>query len=271
MEPLSASIITYNSERTLPACLDSVRWVDEVVILDSYSTDTTLEIARSHGCRVRQQRFLGYGRQRQVGWEMATHRWVLVLDSDEVVSPELQREIQELRGRGLTAAGYRIPRLEQLYWRMAHPRAHVTYFLRLFDRTKARMTDTPVHAVPTVEGRVERLKHPIRHYSKADIHAKVDTANNYSTDLVLDRVARGRGGNPWICVYYPPLYFLRSFVLHRQFLNGWAGFFASVLSAVYVFLKYAKVYEHRCVQRHGNRLLPDRVPLLDRRRDRRPA
>jgi glycosyltransferase involved in cell wall biosynthesis len=271
MQPISASIITYNSERTLGACLDSVSWADEIVVLDSGSTDSTLEIARSRNCVVRQQKFLGYGRQRQTGWEMAQHRWVLVLDSDEVVSPGLAQEIQELRRRGLEYDGYRIPRLEQLYWRMASRYAHVTFFLRLFDRTKARMTDSPIHAVPVVEGTIGRLQHPIRHYSKADIHGRVDTANNYSTDLVLDRVARGKGRSPWICIFYPPFYFLRSYVLHRQFLNGWAGFFASALSAMYVFLKYAKVYEHRCIQRHGNRLLPDPIPSLDRRRDRRPA
>lgn len=271
MEPLSASILTYNSERTLPFCLESVRWVDEIVVLDSFSTDATVEIAKRYGCRVEQQAFLGYGPQRQRGWELARHRWVLVLDSDEVVSRELQAEIGELRRNGLTADGYDIPRLEQLYWRMATPRMHRTRFLRLFDRTRAHMGDKPVHAAPVVEGRIGHLRHPILHYSKADIHGRVDTANNYSTDLVEDRLSRRGAQGPWLMVAYPPFYFLRAFFLHRHFLNGWAGFIASVMSAFYAFLKCAKAYEHRQLQNYGNRLLPDPIPPLDRRKDRRPA
>ena len=191
--------------------------------------------------------------------------------ADEVLSPGLQREIQALRRDGMRADGYAIPRQEQIYWKMASGRTHLTHFLRLFDRTKARMSDKPVHAVPIVEGSVQRLKNVLRHYSKADIHGRVQTANDYSTDLVRDRVRRQRGGSPWMCVVYPPVYFFRNYVLHRHFLNGWAGFIASVLSAFYVFLKCAKVYEYRQIQKHGNSLLPDPVPLLDRMRDRKPA
>ena len=271
MERLSASILTYNSERTLPFCLESVNWVDEIVILDSFSSDSTLDIARRHGCRIQQKEFAGYGPQRQAGWEMASNRWVLVLDSDEVVSPGLREEIQGLMRDGTKADGYIIPRQEQFYWRMASERMHLTRFLRLFDRTKARMSDKPVHAAPIVDGTVKRLQNPLRHYSKADIHGRVDTANNYSTDLLEDRVRRRRGANPWQCVFYPPLYFFRNYVLHRHFLNGWAGFIASVVSAFYVFLKCAKVYEYRQIQTYGTSLLPDPVPFLDRLKNRKPA
>lgn len=271
MERLSASILTYNNERTLPSCLASVKWADEIVILDSFSRDRTLEIAREFGCKIHQSEFAGYGKQRQQGWELATNRWVLVLDSDEVLSPRLQEEIQALFRAGIEADGYDIPRLEQIYWRMSSPWAHTTRFLRLFDRHKARMGTKPIHAAPIVDGRVEHLRYPILHYSKADIHGRVSTANNYSTDLVLDRVARGRSASPLMLVVYPPLYFLRNYVIHRHFLHGWAGFIASVLSGFYVFLKCAKVYEHHQIEKHGNRLLPDPIPLLDRRKNRRPA
>lgn len=268
---LSVSILTFNNERTLPACLESVRWADEVVILDSFSSDATLGIARNFGCKVRQQAFAGYGKQRQAGWELAENEWVLVLDSDEVLSAELQQEIRDLMRQGPRADGYDMPRLEQLYWTMASPRMHLTRFLRLFDRRKARMGDKPVHAAPLVDGTVKHLRHAIRHYSKADIHGRVDTANNYSTDLIAHRLARRGGASPWMMVFYPPLYFLRSYVLHRHFLNGWPGLIASVMSANYAFLKAAKAYERIQVERHGTRLLPDPVPLLDRHHGRRPA
>jgi glycosyltransferase involved in cell wall biosynthesis len=271
VEPLSASILTYNSERTLEFCLESVRFVDEIVILDSLSTDATLDIARKFGCRVHQQAFAGYGRQREDGWNLARTDWVLVLDSDEALSPGLAEEIRAIREDGPRADGYDMPRQEQLYWTMASARMHLTRFLRLFDRRRARMSDKPVHAAPIVEGRIGHLRHPIRHYSKGDVHGRVHTANEYSTDLVRHGLVRGRGRNPLWMAAYPPVYFLRSYLLHRHFLNGWAGFIAAATSAFYVFLKCAKVYEATQVARHGNRLLPDPVPFPQREKGRRPA
>jgi glycosyltransferase involved in cell wall biosynthesis len=271
MEPLSVSVLTFNNERTLEFCLQSVCWANEIVVLDSFSTDRTLEIAREFGCVIRQQAFKGYGQQRKDGWAMSRNNWVLVLDSDEVLSPGLQAEIQELLRDGLSADAYEIPRQEQFYWRMASPHAHMTHFLRLFDQRKAGMTDKPVHAAPYVDGRVKRLAQPIRHYSKFDIHGRVATANSYSTDLVLFKLDRAGRLDPLMMVIYPPIYFLRNYVLHRQFLSGWAGFIASVISAFYAFLKYAKLHEYRQVMRHGTDLLPDPVPSKDRRKNRKPA
>ena len=119
MEPLSVVVTTYNNARTLPACLQSVQWADEIVLLDSFSTDDSVEVARRFGATVHQHEFLGYGRQKQMALDLATHRWALLLDADEMLTPELQEEIRQLMRSGPEADGYSLPRVEQMFWRMS--------------------------------------------------------------------------------------------------------------------------------------------------------
>lgn len=260
MEKLSVCITTFNNERTLGVCLASVKWADEIVVLDSFSSDKTVEIARDYHCRVIQHSFMGYGKQKQMALDAASHRWVLLLDADEALSPPLQGEVRALMHAGPTADGYEIARQEQLFWRMISVRTRMNFFLRLFDRTKGRMSDMPVHAAPKLSGKIERLRAPFYHYGETDIHTKVDKINAYSTGLVADKVAKGKAANPWIMVFYPPFFFLRAYLFKRNFLNGWGGFITSVVGAFYVFLKYAKLYEHHQFERHGDSLMPAGAP-----------
>lgn len=262
MEKLSVFITTFNNARTLPACLESVKWADEILVLDSFSTDATLEIARSYGCVIHLEPFKGYGPQKQSALEKTTHRWVLLLDADEMLSPGLQGEIRALMAAGPEADGYTLPRQEQLFWRMCDPRVRMNHFLRLFDKTRGHVTDMPIHAAPKVSGSVERLKHPFYHFGETSLHVKVDKVNHYSTGLVGDKQAKGRRANPWVMLFYPPLAFVKSYVLKRNFLNGWAGFMASVTMAFYAFMKYAKLYEAEQFARHGNRLMPEGAPPM---------
>ncbi|KAB2309187.1 glycosyltransferase family 2 protein [Betaproteobacteria bacterium SCN2] len=256
MEKLSAFVTTFNNDRTLAACLESVKWADEIVVLDSFSTDGTERIAREYGCRFSQHKFMGYGPQKQMALEQTSNRWVLLLDADEVLSPESQAEIQALMQKGPDADGYTLPRQEQLFWKMSSPGVRMNHFLRLFDKTRGRVSDMPIHAAPEVRGEVKRLQHPFYHFGETSIHVKVDKINHYSTGLVADKQARGKRANPWIMVFYPPLFFLRSYLFKRSFLNGWAGFIGSVTMAYYVFLKYAKLYEAEQFAKHGDSLLP---------------
>lgn len=245
MEKVSVFITTYNNADTLDRCLSSVAWADEIVLLDSFSKDDTLDIANRYGCRIQQHEFLGYGKQKQMALEHTLNNWVLLLDADEMLSPELQKEIQALLEAGPRAAGYALPRREQVFWRMNHPGVRLNYHLRLFDKRRGRVSDMPVHAAPKVDGKVERLTHPFFHFGERDIHEKVDKINAYSTGLVADKLARGRRANPFILLIYPPWVFFRSYVLKRAFLDGWAGFIASVVMSFYAFLRYAKLYERQ--------------------------
>ena len=258
LEKLSVFITTYNNERTLPTCLESVKWADEIVVLDSLSNDATLEIAQRYGCRIFQHAFMGYSKQKQMALDHTIHRWVLLLDSDEALSPALQVEIKHLLTTGLDADGYEFPRLEQLFWRMNNPNVRLNHFLRLFDKTKGRISTAPIHESPEVEGAIKRINLPFYHYGETSIHLKVDKTNKYSTGMAQHKIAQGARANPWVMVFYPPLYFLRTYVFKRNFLNGWAGFITAVIGAFYVFLKYAKLYEHYQIQQHGDPLPPQK-------------
>ncbi|MEM7251065.1 MAG: glycosyltransferase family 2 protein [Pseudomonadota bacterium] len=262
MAKLSAFITTFNNETTLDACLRAVSWADEILVLDSFSTDRTVDIAKSHGARVEQHEFLGYGPQKQSAMEMTTHDFVLLLDADEVLSDALQLEIQSLLRDGPDADGYEIPRWEQTFWRMPNPLTRKNHYLRLFSKRTAHISDMPVHGAPKIDGRIARLHHPFYHFGEVDVHTKVDKINHYSTGLVADKVAKGRRPNPWIMVMYPPLFFIRSFIFKRGFMNGWAGLISSTIGAFYVFLKYAKLYEHQQFERYGSELMPKEAPPL---------
>ena len=155
MEKLSVFIITYNCARTLEPCLESVKWADEIVMLDSASTDGTLEIAEKYGCIVHQTEFLGYGPTKQLAIDKTRNNWVLHVDADEMLSPELQEEIKDLLEKGPPADGYMIPRLDQLFWEMNDPRVRLNSQLKLFDKRRGRMNDMAVHSDPEVDGRVE--------------------------------------------------------------------------------------------------------------------
>lgn len=262
MEKLSAFMITYNAAKTLGACLESVKWADEIVVIDSDSSDGTQELLEHYGCRVYQYDFLGYPRTKQLALEKTRNNWVLHLDADEMLSPELQAEIRTLLASRPDAAGYEIYRMEQIFWQMSHPGARLNTQLKLFDKRRGRFGDMPVHGDPEVDGPVKRLKHCFYHFSEVDIHTKVAKINGYSTGLVADKIARSQRASPWKLVYYPPLVFLQQYFFKRNFLNGWAGFIGSVIGSFYAFLRYAKLYEHYRFEQSWESNLPDGAPVV---------
>jgi len=260
MPALSAFVTTYNNARTLPACLASLQWADEVLVLDSYSSDATVEIARSYGCIIHQHEFLGYGRQKQLALDKTRHDWVLFLDADEVLPEALCMEIKTLLEREPVADGYLIARQEQLFWRMCSPATAMNHYLRLFNKHKTRFSNMPVHAAPHTTGRTQKLGSPFYHFGESDIHTKVEKINAYSSGLVEEKISRGRTPGCWILLFYPPWFFIRLYLLKRNFLNGWGGFITSVCGAFYVFLKYAKVYEQQQLDRFGAQHMPVGAP-----------
>ncbi len=261
MEKLSVFITTFNNQDTLPTCIESVKWADEIVVLDSFSNDKTLEIALANGCVVSQHKFMGYGPQKQMALEATTYNWVLLMDADEELSGPLQKSIQDLMKTGFDADGYEIPRQEQLFWKMCSTKVRLNYYLRLFNKNKGFVSTMPVHAAPKVKGEIKKLKHVFYHYGERSIHIKVEKINSYSTGLVEDKVRKKKNPWPWVkLVLYPPFAFIRSYIFKRNFLNGWAGFITSVTMAFYAFLKYAKLYEYQQIEKYGARQLPPGAP-----------
>lgn len=244
-EPFSVVVITLNNAATLDACTAGVDWADEIVVLDSGSTDDTLAIARRHGARVATHPFDEFGPQKQRAIDMARHDWVLNLDADEVLSPASRAVIE----RALTQprhAGFRLPRRERMFWTLQHPWSWRNAHLRLYDRRRGRMNDVEVHSAMEVDGPVKTLwRADFVNDSDPDIAGRIDRINRYSSALVAHKLRRRQRFTGLRMVLYPPVFFLRQYLFKRYFLSGWAGFIASVVGAHYVFLKYAKLYEAR--------------------------
>jgi glycosyltransferase involved in cell wall biosynthesis len=244
-EPLSVVVTTFNNAATLERCLASVAFADEIVVLDSRSSDGTLEIAAKYHSRIFSETFKGYAAQKQSAIDKAAHAWVLLLDADEAVTTPAIVVIE----RALQApvfAGFRLPRREQMFWTFQHPLSWTNAHLRLFDRHRVRMNAVPVHAAPETDGPVRTLRSAILlHYGEPDIRTKVEKINAYSSGLVADKLRRGQRFLGLRMLLYPPVFFLRQYFGKRYFLNGWAGFISAATGAFYVFIKYAKVYEAR--------------------------
>jgi len=235
--PLSVFITTLNNQQTLERCLKSVAWASEIIVLDSFSTDQTLAIAQRFNARIFQESFKGYGAQKRSAMQKTTHQWVLLLDADEALTEPAAQAIRAVLAKP-AAAGYALPRIEQMFWTFAKPATRHNYFLRLIDKSVAEINDDPIHAAPKVRGKVIKLNAPFIHFGERDIATKVGKLNAYSSGLAPGRRARRSA-----MLLRGPLSFVRHYVFKRQFVNGWAGFIHSVCMAFYDFLKAAKAYE----------------------------
>lgn len=242
-EPLSLVVTTLDNAATLQACLTSAAWADDIVVLDSGSTDATLAIAAAHGARIFHEPFKGYGAQKQSAIDKAAHRWVLLLDADEALADGARAAI-ETALHAPAVAGFRLPRREQVFWTFNHRHVRLNTHLRLFNREHVRMNDVPVHAAPQTQAAVATLREGVFvHYGEPDIATKVAKINAYSSGLVAYQRKRRRRFLAVRLLLYPYVFFLRQYFGKRWFLDGWAGFINAVTAAYYVFLKYAKVYE----------------------------
>lgn len=241
-ERLSVVVTSCNSAATLDACLASVRWADEIVVLDSGSTDATLAIAAHYGARIHTQPFAGYSAQKQAVIGLASHDWVLLLDSDEAMPASAAAVVARVLERP-AHAGYLLWRREWIFWQWQSPQSRLNRYVRLFDRRRARMSGHHVHEEVEVDGSVSVLDVVMDHYGERDIAGRVDKANRYSSLQVADLADRRARGlrlrmlaNGWVA-------FFRYYLLRGHCRSGWAGFIAARIHAFYAFLKYAKLYE----------------------------
>ncbi len=241
---VSVYIITYNNERTIERCLRSVAWADEIVVVDSYSTDRTLEICRRYTDKIYQRPWTNYREQYQFAADKTTNRWIMFIDADEEVSPELAEEIrQELPKNDGRWAGYMAPRRTYFLGRwIKHGGWYPDYEIRLYDRTRGRW-EGGLYARVRVNGKVKALKNHYLHYTYRDIFDQLGKINRYS-EVVAEEMREG--GKRFSLVHLllrPPFRFFRDFVLKRGFLDGLPGLIIAVSTAFYVFIKYAKLWE----------------------------
>lgn len=242
--PISLVVITLNEEANIERCLKSVSFAQDIVVLDSGSTDRTVEIAKQCGARTFVEAFRGYGEQKRRACELAEQDWILSLDADEALSPELAAEIQQLSWHSLGGFdGYEMPRISYHLGRwIRYGGWYPDYQLRVFNRKSASWQSLKLHERVEANN-VGRLRSDLYHYVFKDLADQVDTNNEYSTLGAKELARRGKKFSVMMLVLKPISKFLETYIWKRGFLDGMPGFIISVGAAYSIFLKFAKLWE----------------------------
>jgi len=248
---ITACIITKNEADNIAACIRSVSFADEVVVVDSESTDDTVSIAKSLGARVITQPFLGHVAQKQLAVDQASHDWVFRIDADERVDESQAKSIRAvLESVDDDHAGYEVARHAHY---LGQPIDHGGWWpewrLRLFHRKRGRWGGTDPHDHVEVEGTVGRLGGELVHFNYRNLEHHAAKINAY-TSIMADR-ACGKGKRfRWTdLLFRPPIRFLKMYVARGGFRDGRRGLILAWMASFYVFLKYAKLWERTCLQR----------------------
>lgn len=242
--PISLCVITLNEEANIERCLSSVPFADDIVVLDSGSTDETRAKATDLGARVFNEAWRGYGPQKHRSVELAKNDWVICLDADEELSPELQQEMYRvLRMGGQDVSGYKIPRRSHhlgrwLYFGGWYP----DYQTRLFRRSEFQWSLDTLHE--SVKGKnTGELTFDINHYPFENLSDQIDTNNNYSSLGAENFIKSGKKFQLWQLIFKPAVKFIELYFLKRGFRDGVAGFIIAIGGAYSYFLRFAKVWE----------------------------
>ena len=291
MNTLSVVVITKNEERDLPDCLRSVAFADEVIVVDAESEDRTVEVARAAGARVIVQPWLGFSAQRALAINAATKEWILVLDADERVSKELRTEIESMLRSNGAADGYYIPRRTYFLDRwIAHAGWYPRPQLRLFRRGRGQADGRIVHEGFVVDGHLGRMRGDIIHHSHTSLAGYLENQNRCTTLEALEAIDLGMrfawgppigafarflrdaaSGPPsrerlyalakdhfknrvavvWLVPFQPIAKFVRMYFFQGGFRDGVHGFVLALMSAIYVVVKYCKLWELSSAAREG--------------------
>ncbi len=256
MSPVTALVPAFNEERNLPGCLESVKWADEILVVDSYSTDRTLEICRASGVRVLQHPYENSAAQKNWAIPRATHEWVLVVDADERVTPELRSEIEAVvRDSKNPIPGYWIRRTNYFLGReIRHCGWQRDRVVRLFRKNGTRYEAKWVHAEIQISG-AGTLKGRLTHHSYRTLGDYLEKADRYAAWGARDLEEAGRRTGPGGIAGHALFKFVKMYVLDRGFLDGVHGLILCVLGSFTVFLKYSRLWERtrsgRPARRHA--------------------
>ena len=238
---LSVIIITKNEEQMIRGCLQSVSWADEIIVIDSGSTDNTVAICKELGAKVLVMDWPGFGPQKNRALGLATGDWVLSLDADERVSSELRSEIQSAIANPGEAAAFRIPRSSSYCGRiMRYSGWWPDYVTRLFKRGHARFSGDPVHERLIVEGKTATLKQPLLHAAFRNLEQVLQKLNDYSTTGAVMLHRQQRKASLGIAILHGLWTFVRTYFLRAGFLDGKEGFMLAVSNAEGAYYRYLK-------------------------------
>jgi len=244
-QPLSVAIITLNAVSQLAACLESVRFAEEIVVVDSGSSDGTQALAEQYGARVIQQEWLGFGPQKQFAVQAASHDWVLCLDADERVTPALQAAIENALGKP-SAAAFRFPRCNRFLGRyLKHGEGYPDWSLRLFDRRQARWSGDAVHEKVEADCAVGELQADLLHDSAESLASYLTKQNRYTTLAAEMALAAGKRASFGRIALSPLVRFIKFYVVRQGFRDGLPGLIHIAIGCFNSMMKYSKMLERQ--------------------------
>jgi glycosyltransferase involved in cell wall biosynthesis len=241
---LSVTVITKNEAARIGDALSSVSWADEIVVVDSGSTDDTVAIAGRFTPRVVVRPWRGYVAQKNEAASLATHDWVLSLDADERVTPELADEIRATLSSTPPHSAYRIPRVT---WHLGRWIRSTDWYpdhqTRLYNRRTAEWTGRYVHEAVSARGSIGELRSELQHFAYDGVADHLETMDRYTGYAARQMAEAGRRAGLLQIAGHPPLAFLRNYIVRGGYRDGTAGLIVSAMNAYYVFLKFAKLWE----------------------------
>ena len=241
---ISAVLIAQNEAEHIGAAVRSVAWADEVLVVDGGSGDDTVSLATEAGARVVNRPFDGFVQQKQFAVSQATHSWIFSLDADERCSEELASEIQTLRDDGFSHVGFRVPRLT---YYLGQPIRTTDWYpdrqLRLFHRERGQWSGRLVHESVRVDGPTAALRGEILHHPYDSLRDHLAKLNRYTSLAAEQMWDEGRRASLLHCLGLPPIVFAKNYLLKRGLMSGGLGLVVSSMNALYVFLKYLKLWE----------------------------
>jgi len=248
---LSVIVITHNEEKNIEVCLQSVVWAREIIVVDSQSTDRTVELAKTFTKKIFIKEWMGYAGAKNFALDNATFDWILWLDADERVTPELASEIKSIvHNNAYDYTGFEVARRAYFLGKwIKHCGWYPGYVVRLFKRVKVRFNDSRVHEKVDINGTIGRLKHDLLHYTDDTLYHYLEKFNMYTTLAAADMKQAGKRFSLYDIIVRPPFLFFKMYIIRRGFLDGMHGLVLAMLSASYVFVKYAKLRELETVNK----------------------
>lgn len=250
MKHISVILITLNEEDNIKACLEGIKWADEIVVVDAFSSDKTPDICREYTNKFLQRDWDGYAGQKNFALKQARNEWILWVDADEVVTEDLKCEIQKAVQEN-NADGFFIPRKNYFLGKwMRHGGWHPDFALRLFKGKKAYFEEREVHEKVILDGKTSVLKHSLLHYTYKSLDDYVERQNRYASlaakELYLKGIHKGVSAAYLVFKFFGK--FIETYIYKRGFLDGYYGLLTSVSASYFAFLKYAKLKESVRVQ-----------------------
>lgn len=243
---IAAVVITKDEEHNIAACLESIRWVDELIVVDAESRDRTVELAKGYSPRVFVRPWAGYGPQKNFGIDQAGAEWILVVDADERVTDDLRREIQALLAArpDEEIGGYEIPRRNFFYGKWIQGGGlFPDYQLRLFRKMSGRYDDVRLHENLRLSGRRERLRAPFDHYSMPTVNHHIRKMMRYTTLGADEKLKRVTHINGWVIATHHLGTMLKTLFVRGGYRDGVHGLVVAMFAGLHTFVKYAKAWE----------------------------